>query len=142
MQRGPVTYLVATAFTYEDVRLYAVHRMAAARCLDTPCHRPEGFSLDDYIARGGMQFGDGATLTLEARVAPWLAEILTETPLAEDQHLVPEGEDFRLTATIADSWQLRWWILSQGAGLTVDNPLELRDKIIYDLQQTIKTYKK
>ena len=124
------------------MRLYAVHRMTAARCLDTHRYRPEGFSLDDYIARGGLQFGDGATLRLEARVAPWLAEILAETPLADDQQLVPSGEDFRLTATVADSWQLRWWILSQGAGMTVNNPQELREKITYDLKQTIKTYKK
>ena len=141
VQRGPVTYLVATAFTYEDVRLYAVHRMTAARFLDTPSHRPEGFSLDDYIAHGGMQFGDGATLRLEAWVAPWLAEILMETPLADDQQLVPEGEDFRLTATVADSWQLRWWILSQGAGLTVLEPDTLRREITQTLKRTLKGYR-
>ena len=141
VQRGPVTYLVATAFTYTDVRLYAVHRIAEARCLDAPSHRPEGFSLDDYIARGGLQFGDGAMLTLEARVAPWLAEILTETPLAEDQQLVPAGEDFRLTATVADSWQLRWWILSQGSGLTVLKPDILKREINHEIETTLKMYK-
>ena len=123
------------------MRLYAVHRMTAARCLDTHRYRPEGFSLDDYIARGGLQFGDGATLRLEARVAPWLAEILTETPLADDQQLVPEGEDFRLTATVADSWQLRWWILSQGAGMTVLEPDTLRREITQTLKRTLKGYR-
>ena len=115
--------------------------MTAARCLDTHRYRPEGFSLDDYIARGGLQFGDGATLRLEARVAPWLAEILAETPLADDQQLVPSGEDFRLTATVADSWQLRWWILSQGAGLTVLEPDTLRREITQTLKRTLKGYR-
>ena len=122
------------------MRLYAVHRMTAARCLDTHRYRPEGFSLDDYIARGGLQFGDGATLRLEARVAPWLAEILAETPLADDQQLVPSGEDFRLTATVADSWQLRWWILSQGAGMTVLEPKDLRKDIITELKNGLRGY--
>ena len=115
--------------------------MTAARCLDTHRYRPEGFSLDDYIARGGLQFGDGATLRLEARVAPWLAEILAETPLADDQQLVPSGEDFRLTATVADSWQLRWWILSQGAGMTVLEPDTLRQEIAQTLKRALKGYR-
>ena len=115
--------------------------MTAARCLDTHRYRPEGFSLDDYIARGGLQFGDGATLRLEARVAPWLAEILAETPLADDQQLVPSGEDFRLTATVADSWQLRWWILSQGAGLTVLEPDILRRELVDALKWALRGYR-
>jgi hypothetical protein len=56
--------------------------------------------------------------------------------------MVPEGEDFRLTATVADSWQLRWWILSQGAGLTVLEPENLRMDIYKNLKETLNNYKK
>ena len=140
VQRGPVTYLVATAFTYTDVRLYAVHRITGASVQAEPAHRPDGFSLDDYIAQGALQFGDGRTIRLVARVSPWLADILTETPLTEDQQLEPVGEVLRLTATITDSWQLRWWILSQGQGITVLEPEELRKYIIRELKNGLKGY--
>ena len=140
VQRGPVTYLVATAFTYTDVRLYAVHRITGASVQAEPAHRPDGFSLDDYIAQGALQFGDGRTIRLKARVSPWLADILTETPLTADQRLEPVGEEFRLTATITDSWQLRWWILSQGAGITVLEPEALRKEIGGELRKCLANY--
>ena len=141
VQRGPVTYLVATAFTYTDVRLYAVHRITGASVQAEPAHRPDGFSLDEYIAQGALQFGDGRTIRLKARVSPWLADILTETPLTADQRLEPIGDELRLTATITDSWQLRWWILSQGAGMTVLEPDTLRREITQTLKRTLKGYR-
>ena len=140
VQRGPVTYLVATAYTYTDVRLYAVHRITGASVQPEPAHRPDGFSLDDYIAQGALQFGDGRTIQLKARVSPWLADILTETPLTADQQLEPVGEELRLTATITDSWQLRWWILSQGQGITVLEPEALRKEIGGELRKCLANY--
>ena len=140
VQRGPVTYLVATAFTYTDVRLYAIHRITGASVLTEPAHRPDGFSLDEYIAQGAFQFGDGRTIRLVARVSPWLADILTETPLTADQQLEPVGEELRLTATITDSWQLRWWILSQGQGITVLEPEALRKEIGGELRKCLANY--
>ena len=140
VQRGPVTYLVATAFTYTDVRLYAVHRITRASVQTEPAHRPDGFSLDEYIAQGALQFGDGRTIRLKARVSPWLADILTETPLTADQRLERAGEEVRLTATITDSWQLRWWILSQGQGITVLEPEALRKEIGGELRKCLANY--
>ena len=140
VQRGPITYLVATAFTYQDVRLYAVHRIQEAKMLEQPSRPLQGFSLDDYIARGGFQFSDGADIELIADVSQRLADILVETPLAADQRLEQEGQSFRVTATIKDSWQLRWWILSQGAAITVLGPAFLREQIIDELQRSLQAY--
>lgn len=129
VQRGPVSYLAATAFGYADVRLYAVHRMREARISEEAADRPPDFDLDDYIASGALQFGEGGTIPLEARLSKELAAILEETPLAVDQVLVPDGEVFMLSATVSDSWQLRWWILSQGDGIEVLAPAALREEI-------------
>lgn len=140
VQRGPITYLVATAFTYTDVRIYAVHRIGQARVLEQPSQRPEGFFLDDYIAQGALQFGNGETIRLKARVSPWLVDILTETPLAADQRFERVGQELRLTATITDSWQLRWWVLSQGQGITVLEPQALRKDMAVELKKTLASY--
>jgi predicted DNA-binding transcriptional regulator YafY len=140
VQRGPVTYLVATAFDYTDARLFAVHRFRKARKLSEPAHKLEGFSLDDYIGEGALHFGNGETIRLVARVSNWLAAILTETPLATDQILKKEGEDFILKAKINDTWQFRWWILSQGDAITVLKPMTLREEISGILRNAVRGY--
>ena len=140
VQRGPVTYLVATAFDYTDIRIYAVHRIRAAKITIQPASRPEGFSLDDYIRHGGLQFGNGKTIQLVAEVSDWLATILTETPLSDNQVLKKNGEEFRLTATIDDTWQLHWWILSLGDEIEVLQPKRLRESICEKIDDTGRRY--
>lgn len=142
VQRGPVTYLVATVFDYNDVRIFAVHRIREARKKDELSQRPDGFSLDDYIGHGALHFGSGKTIKFVAQVSDWLAAILTETPLAMDQNLVAQkdGQGFRLTAKLEDTWQLRWWILSQGDGMTIIGPEYLRVEIGRLLKKAWKGY--
>lgn len=115
IQRGNITYLAAITEPYEDVQLYAAHRFQQAEILETPCRRPVDFSLDDYIAGGALQFtSPGAgPITLQAWINEDLARQLRETPLSSDMQLEPEKDGHRLTATVQDSWQLRWWLLSQ-----------------------------
>lgn len=129
IQRGPITYLAATAFAYADIRLYAVHRMSEAKMLDEAANIPEDFSLPDYIASGAAHFGNGETIKVEARISREVALMLTETPLADDQQITDSDSGLRLCATLQNSWQLQWWILSQGAGFVVEQPQMLRDAI-------------
>ncbi|MNP87175.1 hypothetical protein D3C76_1878930 [compost metagenome] len=35
----------------------------------------------------------------------------------------------RLRATVSDGWPLRWWLLSQGDGVVVEQPEGLREEI-------------
>lgn len=87
----------------------------------TPCRRPVDFSLDDYIAGGAQQFtSPGAgPIALQAWINEDLARQLRETPLSSDMHLEPEKDGQQLTATVQDSWQLRWWLLSQTGSIAV-----------------------
>lgn len=142
VHRGPVTYLVATIFNYTDVRLLAVHRMRAVKKIEEAAQRPEGFSLDEYIGHGALHFGNGKAFYMKAKVEDWLAAILSETPLAEDQQMEDVGHEFLITATVEDTWQLRWWIMSQGAGIVVLEPVELREEIVVMLERTMKGYKR
>jgi predicted DNA-binding transcriptional regulator YafY len=141
VQRGPMTYLVATASEYKDVRIYAVSRMSEAALLKEAVRKPEGFSLDEYIGKGGMEFGDGKKMVLVAVVEAWLAAILAETPLSGDQQLSEVEEGVRLTVTVNDTPQLRWWILSFGYTITVMEPEELRKEISGTLKRAARGYK-
>lgn len=143
IQRGNITYLVAIAEPYEDVRLFAMHRFQQVELLDIPCRRPENFSLNAYIASGALQFtSPGAgMIALQAWVSEELARQLRETPLTDDMHLEVDGEGFRLSANLQDSWQLRWWLLAQGAKIVVQQPEGLRQDIAQQLEETLSLYR-
>lgn len=140
VQRGPVIYLVATAFSYEDIRLYAVHRITRAEELPQKATRPPDFDLDEYIRGGALQFGNGQPISLKALVDSGLARILSESPLSEDQELEQQGAGYRLRATVSDTWQLRWWLLSQGSSIEVLGPKALRSEIVDSLQRALDPY--
>lgn len=130
VQRGPGSYLVASVFDYEDPRLFALHRIRSASLLDAPIKAPRDFSLDAYIASGALEFGDGDPIKLRAQISPALARHLTETPLSTDMQLRERGDHVQLSASLRDTWALRWWILSQGANFVVQNPVVLKRDLL------------
>jgi len=138
--RGAVTYLIATAFEDTEVHLYALHRIHQATCTGEPVKRPVDFDLDEYIQAGGLHFGNGKTIRLNALISPWLSRILEETPLSKDQKLKSDGEQVKLTATVADTWQLDWWIMSYGDHIEVTAPAALRRKIGESLAAAASQY--
>ena len=140
-QRGAATYLVATAYDYSDIRLYAAHRIEAASLRDEDAVNPTGFTLEAYVAAGALQFGSGEQIDLIARINQTLASILEETPLSTNQQITTEGADrFILNAGVVDSWQLRWWILSQGANIEIISPPEIREKTRETLNRALAQY--
>ena len=138
--RGPVSYLVATAFDYRDIRLYAMHRIRSATLSDRPANRPADFDLDRYIREGGLEFGSEKTIHLKAEVNEELTRILRETPLSDDMEMTEKDGRILIQATLPDSWQLRWWILSQGARIQVLAPTHLRDEIATELDAATNLY--
>lgn len=140
IQRGATPYLAATTFDYTDVRLYAIHRIRRAEVTDRKAKRPQGYTIDQYLASGAMDFGDSATIKLKAAITNNLAIYLEETPLSKDQRIRFLKGRYLLTATVNDSWQLRWWILSQGASITIVSPKNLRREIHETLRAAAASY--
>ncbi|MBL9160695.1 MAG: WYL domain-containing protein [Verrucomicrobiales bacterium] len=141
LQQGVRTYLVACSLRCEKPLLYALHRIASAEALETPARRPEGFTLDDFLERGGGQFGEGRVITLKAGVSESLSRILEETPMSKDQRIAKGKDGLRLSATVFDSWQLRFWILSQGAEIVVNQPAALRREIMATVEEVGAAYR-
>ena len=129
-------YLVATAWNYPDIRLYAMHRITKASRTYESGQKPIGFCLDKFLESGALHFGSGKAIKLEAHIKDYLARVLFETPLATDQ--IIEGDI--LTATVQDTWQLRWWILSQGDAFKVMGPITLRHAIRASLANALARY--
>jgi predicted DNA-binding transcriptional regulator YafY len=139
--RGLTLYLVATAAGYTDPRTYALHRFTQASRCGEAVVVPPGFDLDAYIAEGELQFGSGRAWRLEAWVGETLAQVLEETPLAADQTLESVEGDFYLRAGVLDTWQLRWWLLSQGDEIIVVEPAELRAALAETLESAAAAYR-
>lgn len=138
--RGPISYLVARAFDYEDVRLYAMHRFESALETQDAINAPADFDIDAFIAKGALNFGSGELIALRLRISATLHTTLIESPLSDDMMLTTEGEFFIAEATVPNTWQLRWWIQSQGAEAEVLAPTTLRLSILNTLQETLALY--
>lgn len=93
------------------------------------------------VGKGALQFSDGNTFKLEARINDNLAMHLRETPLSEDQQIIADGDKNKLTATIIDSWQLHWWVKSMGVQMEVLSPESFRESVIEELKETLAVYK-
>lgn len=127
LQRGPVTYLLASVGIYDDVLMFALHRFLRVKVADGKARRPKGFELASFLKDGWAHYGTGKSMRLEARFTPEAAEHLTETPLSEDQKFGDDADGrVRLHATVADTPQLRWWLLGFGDAVEVLGPADLR----------------
>ena len=128
--RGVITYLIATMDESEKPLLYAMHRISSAVNTSFRVKQPADFDLDSYIETGELHFGTGKSITLSAWVlTKGLARILEEAPLSKDQELTVAGDRFKLTATVSDTLQLTYWLLSQSSSIEVTGPVGLRKKI-------------
>lgn len=131
-----VIYLVGTAWEYDDVRQFALHRIEASYLLTDGARSPKGFSLQTYIAEGNFDFPlEGKRVRLQLWANRWLAGHLGECRLSEDQVLTEIEDGFLVEATVQNTLQLQWWLLGQGMNLEVLSPETLRQ----DMRETIDT---
>ena len=141
VQRGAVTYLVATLYDYTDIRLLAVHRIHSAQVLDQPAKTPKKFDLEKYIRLGAFGFEESGEIKLVVRFTTPSVEHLRETPLSLDQQIEPDQPDWvRLRATVPDTAQLRWWLMGFGDQVEILEPVSLRDEFVNMTQSLHRIY--
>ncbi len=126
--------LVCTVGNYnelKDVRMLHLHRMQQAEPRQDESLTPEGFFLDDWVASGSLGYLHGnKTIKLKALFEQDATIHLEETPLSNDQQLTPKPDNMVLVeATVADTGQLRWWLLGFGGRIEVLEPLMLREEM-------------
>lgn len=141
VQRGAVTYLVATLYDYTDIRLLAVHRIQSAQVLTMPAKTPKKFDLAKYIRDGAFGFEESGEIKLVLRITTPAVEHLMETPLSQDQQIEPEQLGWmHFQATVPDTAQLRWWLMGFGDQIEVLEPISLRDEFVVMAQSLHEIY--
>lgn len=124
-----ITYLVCTLWDYKDLKQLALHRMQSANLVDTPSVRPRDFDLDTYIYHGS-NFAypkSSGQLKLKIRMETDAAFHLNESKMTKDQTISKIDDNYvEITATVADSSEIRWWLLGFGDQVEVLGPKNLR----------------
>lgn len=99
--------------------------------------KPCEFNLKTYLASGAMQFGTPAKIMIKAWISDGLKRLLAETPLSRDMLITPQQDGAHLTATVNDSWEFRWWILSHAGSIQIRSPNSLASEITQRLQSAL-----
>jgi hypothetical protein len=140
--RDGVIYLVASLVENEAIRQFVLHRIKSAQVLDEPAISPRGFDLDEYIAKGGFGWPTGGKIRLVAIFDDGPAQTLAETPVSPDQTMTElDGKRFKLTATVQETKELHWWLLSFGPEVEVVEPKSLRAQMRKLVEISAKRYR-
>jgi predicted DNA-binding transcriptional regulator YafY len=140
IQLGERSYLVAGEAESPDPKTFALHRIEEAEALDEQIHGWDGFALDEYLQNGNAQFGAGGMITLRARIHERLKQHFEESPIAEDQKLSAKNGEWFVSATVRDTLQLEFWILSWSFYIEVLEPVELRKRIQSRFKNALSGY--
>lgn len=138
-----VLYLGALAWDYDDLRQYALHRIRSATVLAEPVREISGAAFDAFVARSFQYPRSARRLRLKLRVERGIARLLEERPLSEDQTIGSRnGRDgsVEITASVDDTEELRWWLLSLGTGVEVLAPAQLRRSIGATVRKLARRY--
>ncbi len=141
--RESVVYLVATIGNYTDPRQFALQRMSKPSLLDSAASVPEHFDFERYVREEkSFDYPSGKTVRLELRVNDWLARQLEERRLSEDQTIAPirSSENFRVTATVARTDQLYWWLRSFGPEVEIIKPTTWRRQMALESESLSRMY--
>ena len=141
--RPSAIYLVCTLWEYLEIKQFALHRFQSAESLDKEQFIPEDFDLNDYIDTGGFFYptATGGPIRLSANFTSTAAFHLHETPLSDDQQIELLNNDLvRVTASVTDTQQLRWWLLGFGSQVEVLDPPHLRAEFVQLAQEMASLY--
>lgn len=138
--REPNTYLIALIDGRDNVRQLPLHRMQQVKVLPELVDVPAGFNLDDFISQGEMHVlhsDKPVELVLQCD-KPELSHLLA-SPIGQNQEIIEETDKgFTLRVTLADSKDLRWWLLAQAAHITIQSPDWLRAEVLAQTKMALK----
>ena len=130
-------YLVGHCHLRGDVRIFAVERIRAAATLRDTFTIPDGFDAESYLRSAwGMVRGDLVVVraVFSRAVAPWIRERLWHA--SQELRELPGGR-LELRLRVADTVEVRRWLLGFGAEVDVLAPLALREAIRREAERLV-----
>jgi predicted DNA-binding transcriptional regulator YafY len=145
VERQPTVYLVCRNDSEENLWNLPLHRFQSAHILEESSQRPNDFNLDAHLESSkGLGFGgSGENIRLEAIFEKFSGVHLYETPLSQDQTIsVLDDNHLKITATVVNTEQLRWWLLGFGERIEIIEPPELRGLMLETANRLHTIYNK
>jgi len=134
-------YLVGRSPQREEICHWKVSRIEAAEVTKIPFQRPEGFDLQQHLAKSfGIYHGEG-DVKIVVRFAPAVARYVSEANWHESQKLAPQKDggvvaEFQLS----DTEEIKRWIMSFGQHAVVQEPESLKEEIVLELNLLLAAY--
>jgi len=142
IQRGNTIYLTSIIEKKDGIRNIALHRIKWAKLLEETSVYPKSFNIDKEIEKGLFGFGKGNMINLTVKFSEEFGQYFLETKLSDDQKVKIKDGNIFITANIADTPQLQWWLLSLGNSVEVISPQSVRSNVINKLNQAVAIYRK
>lgn len=123
-------YLIGRDEARDDMRTFALTRVAEARNLKISFQKPADFSVADMLSGSFAAFEAGKTETVRIRFDAFATRLVTERQWHKSQkiHTLPDGGG-ELTMEVGIAPDLEAWILGWGGQAEVLEPAGLRDRI-------------
>jgi predicted DNA-binding transcriptional regulator YafY len=128
-------YLIGYCHLRDAVRIFAVERIRAVAPLRDTFTVPADFDAEAYLADAwGLVRGDRVTVRIlfAAAVAPYVRERLWHRSQTFRDR--PDGR-LELTLEVADTIEVRRWVLGFGGDAEVLEPASLRDAIRHEVER-------
>ncbi len=122
-------YLIGHCHTRKDLRIFAVERIRRCKVTDRRFTIPNGFNPERYLEdTWGMLRGQQVTIKVvfSPKIAPWIAERLWH-PSQSLRWL--KDKRLELTLKVADTPDIRRWLLGFGPDAEVVEPPGLREAL-------------
>lgn len=139
--RDPNTYVLAEIEGKENVRQLPLHRFFSVEKLNESFH--DDFDIDEFIDSGEMHIlHSNEQIDLTILCDKPVMNHLLETPLDRSQAISEETEQsFKLTSKLADTTDLRWWLIAQSAHVQILEPEWLKNEVIDTLKKGLNKQK-
>ena len=136
-------YLVCSLWQYDDIKQFALHRFIEVENTTNKIKKPADFKLQKYIDKGNFLFPENGNDKIELliKVSQYWADYLHENKLSNNQSIKKDADNSsNLSATVQNTQQLKWWLLSMGSDVEVIQPKALRETMIQNIQTLGEKY--
>ena len=135
-------YLVGRSPQREEICHWKVGRIEHAEVTKIPFQRPEGFDLQQHLAKSfGVYHGDG-NVKIKVRFAAAVARYVCESNWHVSQKLTPQKDGSLLAEfDLSDTEEIKRWIMSFGQYAVVQEPESLKAEVIQELHSLLAAYR-
>jgi len=124
-QQGVRLFLVCRFLGYDNERSLALHRMNKAQATGMTFQRPAEFDLKKFDDDGRFGIAHGKMVKLKMLISKGAGLHLLESPLSTDQSVRVLDDAYEITATVAQTEQLKWWLRGFGPELKKVTPTQV-----------------